>query len=536
MLLVVAVAACSAKSEHVVAELDPEPVIRAPDPIAPLFERVLPGSDESPPLIGPGGMLEVGARRWTRDGRYLGRQVWAIDGQIWPLAVVGTTDRPLLVAIGWGGMESLADGPRTGEADRAWLLVAAPGAAKPIAMTPIDHELFDRGFTVSPSGTAIAAAEGAEIIVRALPSTAVIARSPIAPNAAHDEPPVACWIDDARIAWTEVDAAGARLRTLALATGNVTTARLAAAAQLICDPGGGAAAMVLPDRVAVIDLASAATLASVPLAPPAGDEPAVAVGQQGARLAIAAQHSLTIYHRDGAKLESLYTHVLPAAAPVRMQFSTDGTHLAVATTGLTVFGPPAEAHHAVAPRVAFELPAGFTARAAVAAGEHTAWDWAQLAPPPGMTSGSVLLVDAVEQEKLLADVTAIAIPHDELVGTPAPDATDEQLTAFAKTAMPQLFAQWAHAEIEPDRDAEFTLRVGRTKGIPWFETREVWRDGCEPYDGSTRVVIDRDAVFVIRALVPPAGSIKGWLEKFFDLPFGNRVQTARRRGPDSGPC
>jgi len=46
----------------------------------------------------------------------------------------------------------------------------------------------------------------------------------------------------------------------------------------------------------------------------------------------------------------------------------------------------------------------------------------------------------------------------------------------------------------------------------------------------------RDAVFVIRALVPPGGSIKGWLETFFDLPFGNRVQTARRRGPNSGPC
>ncbi len=102
--------------------------------------------------------------------------------------------------------------------------------------------------------------------------------------------------------------------------------------------------------------------------------------------------------------------------------------------------------------------------------------------------------------------------------------------------MPQLFDQWSDAEIESGREAGFTLRVGRTKGIPWFETREIWRDGCEPYDGYTRVVIDRDAVFVIRALVPPAGSIKGWLEKFFDLPFGNRVQTARRRGANSGPC
>ncbi len=533
VLLLVAVAACSAKSEHVSSDPAPEPVVRAPDPIAPLFERVLPGGNESPPLIGPGGMLEVGARQWTRDGRYLGRHAWAIDGQIRPLAVVGTIDRPLLVAIGWGRMENLANGPHTGEADRAWLLVAAPGATRPIAMTPIDHEFLDSGFSVSPNGTAIVAVEGDVIVVRALPSTAVTARSPIA---RHDDTPVACWVDDARIAWTEVDTTGSRLRTLTLATGIVTTARLAAAAPLVCDPGGGVAAMMLPDRVAMIDLATATTLATAPLAPSPDDEPVVAVGQHGARLAIASQRRLAIYHRDGGKLESLYAHALPRPSPVRMVFSRDGAHLAVATTGLTVFGPPAEAHQAVAPRIAFELPAGFTARSPVAAGEHTAWEWAQLAAPPGMTAGSALLVDAVEEEKLFADVTAIALPHDELPGAPAPDATDEQITAFAKTAMPQLFSQWSNAHIEPDRDAEFTLRVGRTKGMPWFETREVWRDGCEPYDGYTRVVIDRDAVFVVRALVPPSGSIKGWLEKFLDLPFGNRVQTARRRGPDSGPC
>ncbi len=514
-------------------EPGPEPVRRVPDPIAPLFERVLPGGDRSPPLIGPGGMLEVGARQWTHDGRYLGRHAWAIDGQIRPLAVVGTTGRPLLVAIGWEGLEKLADGPRTGDAVRSWLLVAAPGEARPLVMTPVAHEFLDGGFSVSPNGSAIAAAEGDLIIARALPSTAVIGRSPIA---LHGDTPVACWIDDARIAWTEVDATGARLRTLTLATGIVTTARLAIAARLICDPGGGFAAMVLPDRVALIDLATAATLATVPIALSVDDEPVVAVGQRGGRLAIAARRGLTIYHREGAKLESLYAHALPSAAPVRMQFSPDGVHLAVATTGLTVFGPPAEAHPAVATRLAFELPAGFKARPVVDAQKTTAWDWAQLATPPGMTAGSVLLVDAVEEERLLADVTAIAIPHDELAGAPTSDATDEQLGVFARTAMPQLFDQWSDAQVESGRDAGFTLRVGRTKGIPWFETREVWRDGCEPYDGYTRVVIDRDAVFVIRALVPPAGSIKGWLEKFFDLPFGNRVQTARRRGPNSGPC
>lgn len=534
LLLLVVVVACSKKSEPIDPGPAPEPVVRVPDPIAPLFERVLPGGEEARPLIGPGGMLDVGARQWTRDGRYVGRHAWAVDGQIKPLAVVGTIDHPLLVGIGWGGMENLADGPRVGEADRSWLIIAAPGATKPTTMTPIDHDFLEGGFTVSPDGTAIAAVEGDVVVVRGLPSTAVIARAPMAPNQPEDSTPVACWLDDARIAWAESDPTGSRLRTLTLATGIVTTSRLAAAAPLVCDPGGGVAAMVLPDRIVVIDLATATALATSPLA--TGDAAVVAIGQRGARLAIATQHGLHIYHRDGAKLEPLYAHALPSSAPARMQFSTDGVYLALATTGLTVFGPPAEAQRSVAPRLAFDLPAGFATRTPPAAGEHPAWGWAQLAVPPRLTTGTALLVDAVEEEKLFADVTAIAITHAELTGAPAPDATDEQITVFAKAAMPQLFEQWTHAQIGTERDAEFTLHVGRTQGLPWFEAREVWRDGCEPYDGYTRVVVDRDAVFVIRALVSPGGPIKGWLEKFFDLPFGNRVQIARRRGPESGPC
>lgn len=153
-----------------------------------------------------------------------------------------------------------------------------------------------------------------------------------------------------------------------------------------------------------------------------------------------------------------------------------------------------------------------------------------------MASQVALLVNAVAQGELYADVTAIAISRDELVNRPGPDATDAQITEFAMATMLQLFEQWEHAKIGTKRDDVFTLRVGRTKGMPWFETREVWRDGCEPYDGYTRVVVGRDAVFVIRALTPPNATTEGWLATFFDLPFGMRVQTARRPGPRSGPC
>lgn len=538
-LALAVVAACSSKAEHVDPEPPPEPVVRVPDPMAPLFERVLPGEETAAPLLGPGDSLAVASRRWTRDGRYLGRHAWASYGQVRPIAIIGSPTAPAIVAIAWGGMENLADGPPRQEREQSWLLVAAPDAKKPSVMVPVDSELSDATFTVSPSRDAIAGPEGGEIVVRALPSLAVIAKAPFEKR---DDAPVACWVDGARVAWTESAPADARLRTLTVATRAVVTSPLAAAAPLVCDPGGSAAAMLLPDRVAVIDLATAATLASLPVAPAVGTPAEVdlpdrratlAVGQHGARLAIATGGTLAIYHREGQTLESLYRH--PLAAEPRMQFSLDGARLAVAAQSLVVFGAPADAHRTIAPRLSFELPPGFAPRPPVAVGEHTAWEWSQLAAPASLTPGTALLVDAVDETRF-ADVTAIALPPDELPGAPAPDATDEQIAAFARSAMPQLFEQWTHAEIGTTDDDTFTLRVGRTKGLPWFETREQWRDGCEPYDGYTRVVIDRDAVFVVRALVPPGGAIKGWLEKFLDLPFGNRVQTARRRGHSSGPC
>lgn len=534
----VAVCACSSRAPRSEPEPAADPVLRVPEPMAPLFERVLPGGGDASPLIGPDGRIAVDARQWTSTGQYLGRHGWATDGQIRPLALVGPPAAPLVVALAWGQAEMLS-GTAEGKEAESWLTVAPPDATRPSHVVAVDAELRDAAYTVSPGRDAIVGAEGPAIVVRALPSLAVIAETPIAKS---DEPPVACWVDGARVAWVDTDDAGSRLRTMTLATRAVTTTPLAAAAPLVCDPGGAAAAMVLPDRVAMIDLASGATLATTPLAPSArtnadGDLPddraTVAVGQRGARIAIASGGMLAVYHREGKTLESLYQH--PLASEARLVFSADGARLAVAATSLVVLGPPAEAHRTIAPRLAFELPAGFGPRPAVAAGEHTAWKWAQLAAPTALTPGSAVLVDAVDEERF-ADVTAVALPPDELADPPAPDASDEQIAAFAKRAMPQLFEQWTHAEITSERDAQFTLRVGRTKGMPWFETREIWRDGCEPYDGYTRVVVDRDAVFVIRALVPPGGPIKGWLEKFFDLPFGDRVQTARRHGPSSGPC
>ena len=136
-----------------------------------------------------------------------------------------------------------------------------------------------------------------------------------------------------------------------------------------------------------------------------------------------------------------------------------------------------------------------------------------------------------------ADVVTVAMELDAVSARPpAPDATDAAIKTYALKVMPELFDQWGNAEVGSDRDAEFTLRVGHRDGKPLFETREAWRDGCEPYDGYTQVVIDRDLLFVTRALVVPAASTNPWLQQFFDVPFQRRTQLARRRGPETGPC
>jgi len=540
VLLFVAVAACSPSRERPTPGADPEPVSPAPEPIAVLFERTLPGGEDRAPLFGPGGSITVGPRQWTRDGRYRGRHVWGTIGQVRPIGVIGTVDRPLVIAIGWGGLDDDVVGPqKANESEHAWLLAGEPLAAKATHAATIAHEFLEDGFALSPQRAALVASEGADMVVRALPSGAVIARAPHG-AAKNDDAPVACWVDDARVAWTGSDANGAVLKTLTITTGAVAVARLAAAAPLHCDPAGGVAAMEAPDgTVTLLDLATGAKLSTAALEPTKPDEeregPAIAVGQRGTRFAIAFHDVLTVYARSGELLAPLYTHALVAGAPVRMAFSPDGERLAVATTALTVLGPTIDVHAGVAPRLAFELPRGFTS-VPTRSNDQEAWRWAQLGGPSGMAPQSALLVNAIEQENLFSDVTAIALARDEFVNLPAPEATDEQLTAFAKATMPQLFEQWEHAHVGTERDDQFTLRVGRTKGMPWFEAREIWRDGCEPYDGYTRVVVDHDAVFVIRALTSPGSSIDGWLAKFFDLPFGMRVQTARRQGPRSGPC
>lgn len=533
-LLLVTVAACSSSARERAPEPAPEPVSRAPAPLAVLFERTLPGGEERAPLFGPGGSITVGQRQWARDGRFLGRHAWGINGQVRPIGVIGTADRPLILAIGWG---EFSEQP-AGAADRAYLIATYAHAEKPLYATPVDHEFLEDGMALQPLGSGLVASEGPDIVVRALPSGAELVRTPHF-AAKTDDAPVACWVDNTRVAWIGRNA----LQTLEITSGKVATTRIGAVGPLRCDPSGGVAAMEAPaGTVRLVDLATGATLATAALEPAKpgteDDEIAdavIAVGQRGARFAIAYRDTLTVYARSGELLAPLYQHALIAGAPVRMVFAPDGERLAVATTALTVLGPVAEVHPGIAPRLAFELPRGFTT-VPTRSKEQEAWRWAQLGGPSGMAPQSALLVNAVEQENQFSDVTAIAIARDEFANVPAPDATDEQLTAFATQAMPQLFEQWENAKIGTERDAEFTARVGRTKGMPWFETREIWRDGCEPYDGYTRVVIDRDAVFVIRALTAPGSSIDGWLAKFFDLPFGMRVQTARRHGPRSGPC
>jgi hypothetical protein len=111
------------------------------------------------------------------------------------------------------------------------------------------------------------------------------------------------------------------------------------------------------------------------------------------------------------------------------------------------------------------------------------------------------------------------------------------MKAFAKRTMERWFEAWQLADLDDSGPgSDFTITVGHTNGMRWFETRELHRDGCEPYDGYTRVVLDARVAYIIRAITVPGGKIEGWLAPFLDLPFGARVKTALRKGPRTGPC
>jgi len=545
---------CSSSREPMVVREERAPAkatpAQPPPAVAVLFERLLAGEDRAPPLFGPGDSVTVGARRWSRGGRYLGRHAWATSGQVRPIAITGTEDHPTIVALAWSGLDGLPH-PMDhvhGPGDASWLITAAPDGANLTTAAETSADFLDTAFELSPDRTALTSREGDSMVVRALPSGNVIARAPIGDpiEGLDDEEGErrACWIDDTRIAWLAREAGAPVLRTLTLRSGQRSSVALAASSSTLwCDPAGGAAALtVASGAIAVVDLATGGQLASVA----AATAPvAVAVGDHGKRLALATDATLTLYHRDGAQLAPLFrrTALVRAAgttdwphARARLRFSPDGARLACTRSTLVVIGPASEARpRPPMPHLAFELPAGFRAIPPEST-EQDAWSYAQLPSPSGFTDAPALLVNAAGSERLVAHVVALALDRDELSGIPSPDARDDELRAFGTRVMPQLFESWQNAELGTERDAEFTMRVGRTDGMPWFETREVWRDGCEPYDGYTRVVVDREAVFVIRALTAPGGSIDGWLARFFDLPFGVRTKTARARGPKMGPC
>jgi hypothetical protein len=522
-LSAVALAACSSRAA---APPPPaEPPEQAAQPARPprvavLFERMVGGWERATPLFGPDGGITVGARQWSRDGAYLGRHAWAVAGQRHVIAMIGDAAHPMVLAADWN------DGDGGSK-----LVVAAPHATAPAHATTVAHEFLRDNLTLAPNRAALAVPEGEELVVRAATSGAVLARAALGET---EDAPRACWLDDTRVAWIADDGGAPVLRTLAIRTHAVDSTRLAAVATIAaCDPGGGAAVVKLEaGGFGVLDLSRGAIVAQVA----ADAESEVAIGDHGARLAVASASTFTLYDRDGATLTSSYARPWHDRRPPVMAFSPDGQRLALVGPTLVVLGPEAEVRpRTPAPSFAFTLPRGFT-EPQLGSEELEAWSYAQLPAPSGFVVSPAMFVRAVSTDAI-TDVIGVALEHDELAGVPGLAASDAELEAFGHRAMAQLFDNWAQAASEEgERDDTYTLKVGHTKGLPWVETRELWRDGCEPYDGYTRIVIDTDGVYVVRALTVPGGPIDDWLTRFFAIPFGVRTQTALRHGPRMGPC
>jgi len=486
-------------------------------------------------MFGPGDSVSVGARRWNADGSEAAAHAFARDGQLHPVAYAGTADAPRVIALGWSDLDDVPAAPSA--EDRAWLVIADVDSDVATTKIAIHHEfLGENNIELSPDGDSLVTIERTEAVVRAAATGIERSRHPLGtvdgeisfPEARH-----VCWLDDEHVAWIGTDH-GANVLRVAAVHGGIAITPLAQPVTIVaCDPAGDAAAIAVGSSIAVLDLANA-TITSKHTIDPDRDR-VIAIGARGQRLAIADAGGFALYRADGS---TAFAHARPADDDEnpripQLAFSRDGHRLAAVDGTLIVIGDTSNAAPApVVPSFDLDLPRGFVANRPI----DVAWRYAQLPVPSGAATLPSLIFQAASDETI-AHVIGIAIDLADLPRVPADSATETEMKAFAKRTMQRWFEAWQFADLaDSDPDADYTITVGRTNGMRWFETRELHRDGCEPFDGYTRVVIDTHLAYIVRAITVPGGKIDGWLAPFLDLPFGAHVKTARRKGPHSGPC
>ena len=540
------------------------------EPDVVLYERVLPSMwGYTRPLFGADDAITVDDRMWDAAGRYLGHNLLERGGQLEPMAMLGSGDSRRIVALGWDALDEANARDHRAEADEthgaergSWLTIGAPTQdIDRASFHAIDAEFAPgtKRVAISPDGTRIALAERDRIVIRELSTGAEIA------GAVHagDEDPLVCWVGEASVTWLDP---GSPASWVSLAAARGATKRAASVPPIsgrpaACDPGGGAVAIVTADgAIASVDLATGAVIGRV--AAPAGSVDDVAVADHGRRLAVAIADEVTLLSCRRGACVTRFSHRWPAAANPRLaasndappdagrddappwsdffhlQFDHDGRRLAIVGETLVVVGPASAARAAPeVPAISFTMPRGF---AAVDQVEDTSWPG--VPTPSGAASFPAVLLRARARTRLVADVTVTALDADELRAyLPSPTASAAELRHFGATVMDRFSDVW-RSRIPPpsaDRDpeAELTLRVGHTENAIWATSRVLVRDGCEPYDGYTRVVYDRarDLVILVQAVTTPGESIAGWLAAFLDIPF-HLEDRERHAGPPTGPC
>jgi hypothetical protein len=234
-----------------------------------------------------------------------------------------------------------------------------------------------------------------------------------------------------------------------------------------CDRAGGHVAVATGAKLAVVDLATRAELGAI-------TTPFERVAVSGRELAVLTSHSLAVYRTQQHWTRTELVH--PIHVPLtHLAFSDDGSQLAVVGETLIILQPGAVTTPPPALPVA-ALPTGFTL---FVHGDEPTWSYAQLSTPSGWSPMAAQIVHA---RRDFDEAMTLAIDPATVSAALPRDADEAAIKAYALKVMPELFDSWTAAEVETGHDADFTLRVGRRDGMPWFETRELWRDGCEPYE------------------------------------------------------
>jgi hypothetical protein len=476
---------------------------RAPQPYAPLFERVA-GHLLARPVFTPDGGIVVAPYRFDQAGRFIGfASFYGPGGEVLTRWMSVLPDgRGIQYATG-------GDGPE--------LVVGSLERTLQHADVRVSTAREGTLGALSPAGDRFVGVEGDELIVRRLADLAIERRLRVG------DPDEVAITSAGDVVFTDL-----RRLVRARSDGQKVTLAEGVVAAAISDDSDVAVVADREGRLRVIPIGDAKPPAPVPgdggaaggAQVPAGDpDVTLAVAANGRRIAAVTCKRLLAWAARGDEWQKVLDEPVPGVDPHgqecfsgKLTFDRDGSRLALTGSTLVVYGegvPHPEvpaAHYPVTP------PPGFEGRALRPADIYD----------DVVTSGAAGLPrDVASFETADGAVTVHVVAHDarEIGGT-------RDLTAWAKLAMHRYDEElgWNEEDGRPVHLRAWVDDAGRRT----VEYSRFPREGCDPKDVYVHITEDGAILYRVWVVAGPGLPIAKVLPAFFDAPFRSHAPPGER--------